>query len=92
MYMLPRAVHYFWLRSSTNHGLREMSTQEGYYHEGYFHENQVSSTDNDSYCSSWCSPLKCTNKVPPLRLGHCVTFEEDEGIYVYHMLPLITFS
>ena len=66
--------------SSTN-VLRGMSTREGYYHEGYFHENQVSSTDNDSYCSSWCSPLKCTNKVPLLRLGHCMTFEEDKGMF-----------
>lgn len=45
--------------------------------------NSVSDQDvsgEDSYCPSWCNPLKCTSGAPLLRLGHCLTFEEGKGI------------
>ena len=40
----------------------------------------TSSRTVDSYCPSWCGPLKCTDEVPMLRFGHCLTFEKGKGI------------
>ena len=37
--------------------------------------------ENLSFCPSWCSPLKCADGHPLLRLGHCSTFVEDKGVY-----------
>ena len=56
---------------------------EKYYQEDhvYEHENLSRDARNLNYCPSWCSPLKCADGDPMLRLGHCLTFEEDKGVY-----------
>ena len=65
--------------SPTNELAREVL-----YQKEYFHEDQHPLKDKGSYCqhSIWCTAQKCTNKVSMLRLGHCMTFEEDKGLFV----------